>query len=293
MQLSKKCILYTGETLRLWRNNMPYQYFPTTLYNDILVTDLLKKFKVADRVKKTIAVENYRVKEEDTPETLAYLLYQDTTLSWMILMLNEIRDRNHEWPYKYETLNKIISENYNTSSIFLRDNQINFSLTKATRFTVGNDSYDIKSINRDINRITTKEKIPTSVLQNQAIVFYNNDTRLHTGNKTIGKVVYEDTAALHHFEDADGNILDPRGIANLVPYTETQTYLYKYIIGDDLTFAVSNFQNELNTNDKKRDIILLNPEYKQLFLAKLSRLFLNTNKDINVLDDIDIRLLNE
>lgn len=272
---------------------MPYQYFPTTLYNDILVTDLLKKFKVADRVKKTIAVENYRVKEEDTPETLAYLLYQDTTLSWMILMLNEIRDRNHEWPYKYETLNKIISENYNTSSIFLRDNQINFSLTKATRFTVGNDSYDIKSINRDINRITTKEKIPTSVLQNQAIVFYNNDTRLHTGNKTIGKVVYEDTAALHHFEDADGNILDPRGIANSVPYTETQTYLYKYIIGDDLTFAVSNFQNELNTNDKKRDIILLNPEYKQLFLAKLSRLFLNTNKDINVLDDIDIRLLNE
>lgn len=293
MQLSKKCILYTGETLRLWRNNMPYQYFPTTLYNNILVTDLLKKFKVADRVKKTIAVENYRVKEEDTPETLAYLLYQDTTLSWMILMLNEIRDRNHEWPYKYETLNKIISENYNTSSIFLTDNQINFPLTKATRFTVGNDSYDIKSINRDINRITTKEKIPTSVLQNQAIVFYNNDTRLHTGNKTIGKVVYEDTAALHHFEDADGNILDPRGIANSVPYTETQTYLYKYIIGDDLTFTVSNFQNELNTNDKKRDIILLNPEYKQLFLAKLSRLFLNTNKDINVLDDIDIRLLNE
>ena len=273
---------------------MPYQYFPVTLYNDILVTDLLKKFKIADKVKKTIAVENYKVKEEDSPESLAYILYNDPTLSWIILMLNEIKDRNNEWPYKYETLNKIIQEKYNTSAIFLRDNQINFALTKATRFEVGNDSYDIKSINRDINKIVTTEKLPTSVLQNQSVVFFQGSTRLHTGNKIIGKVVYEDTDALNHFEDADGNVLDPRGMLNtFVPYNETQTYLFKYIIGDELTYAVSNFQHELNENDKKRDILLLSPDYKEIFLSRISRMFQNTDKDINVLDEIQLNLIND
>lgn len=273
---------------------MPYQYFPVTLYNDILVTDLLKKIKIADKIKKTVAVENYKIKEEDTPESLAYILYEDTTLSWMILMLNEIKDRNSEWPYKYETLNSLIQEKYNTSAIFLRDNQIDFKITKATRFVVGNDSYDIKSITRDINKIVTTEKLPTSVLQNQSVVFYENNTRLHTGNRTIGKVVYEDTASLHHFEDSDGNHIDPRGMINPnISYNETGTYLYGYIIGDQQTYAISNFTQEINENDRKRDILLLSPDYKQAFLSKISRLFQNSNKDINVLEDIDVDLIQD
>jgi len=271
---------------------MPYQYFPATLYNDILVTDILKKFKIADKVKRTIAVENYRVKEEDTPESLAYILYQDPTYSWIILMLNEIKDRNNEWPYEQEILDKIIAQNYSTSSVFITDSQRDFSLSSATRFVINNNSYDIKSVDLQLNKIVTAEKLSTNIQQNSSISFYKGNDKLHTGNKVVGKIVYEDDFSLHHFEDASGNAIDPRGMSVSGPYNETQTYLYKYIIGDDQTYVVSNFQYELNTNDKKRDILLLNPDYLQIFLSNITRMFENYNKNINVVDNIEIMTLN-
>lgn len=268
---------------------MPYEYFPATMYDGILVTDILKKFRIADKIKKTVAVENYTVKEEDSPETLAYLLYGDTTLSWVVLMLNEIKDRNSEWPYTQHTLNKIINEKYGGSSLFLRDADINFNLSKATRFVVGSESYDIKSIDRNLNKIVTSSVLPLSVTQGDSIVFFNQNQTLHTGSKTIRKVVYEDRFSLHHFEE-NNYMLDPRGMRVSVPYNEIQTYLYKYIIGDQQDYVVSNFQYELNLNDSKRDILLLNPDYLQLFLSNIKRLFQNSNKNINVLDDIVIDL---
>ena len=43
--------------------------FPATIYENKLVTDILKKVKFTDGFKKSLYVENYTVKEEDTPES--------------------------------------------------------------------------------------------------------------------------------------------------------------------------------------------------------------------------------
>jgi hypothetical protein len=273
---------------------MLYKFFPTTLYGDILITDLLKKIKVSDRFKKTIAVENYRVKEEDTPESLAYLLYNDSTFSWLILLMNDIMDRNTEWPYNQSSLDRIIDEKYNTSSLFLRDSDITFNISEATRFSVSNscggssDFYDVKTIDRQFNKITTKEKLPLSVNDGDQIVFYKANDRLHTGCKTVRKVVYEDTFSIHHFEDEQGNYIDPRSMVNSnAIYNEQFTYLYQYIADGGSVVSqnvVSNFTYEVTQNDIKRDILLLLPEYKDAFVSSVNRIFQNSNKDINVLE---------
>jgi hypothetical protein len=265
---------------------MLYNFFPTTLYENTLVTDILKKFKVSDRLKKTTAIENYRIKEEDTPESLAYLLYKDITLSWLILSINEIRDRNNEWPLKYESFVSIVNEKYNSSCIFLYDSDITFSLSSVTRFVVDGDSYEVKSTDRQTNKIVTVQPLPLSVIVGNTIEFYNGSTKLHTGTKQVRRVVYEDLYSLHHFQDEDGKAIDPRATVDGRDYDEEYTYLYEYINSGATVqqYIVNNNDYELTVNDNKRDILLLVPEYKDIFISKISRMFQNNNKDANVLD---------
>ena len=42
--------------------------------------------------------DTYDVKEGETPEMIAHKLYGDAELHWVILLVNEITDRYHQWP---------------------------------------------------------------------------------------------------------------------------------------------------------------------------------------------------
>ena len=272
---------------------MPYNYFPATVYNEILVTDILKKFKMSDRAKNSTAVENYRVKEEDTPESLAYLLYRDTTFSWIVLMMNDITDRNNEWPYSYQTMVNLIDSKYPTSSVFLFDSDITFTLSDSTHFVVDGDEYPIQTVDRNFNKIVTTTKLPLSVVKGDTIRFYNEQTLLKTS--TIRRVVYEDEFSVHHFQDDNGLYLDPRETVDGSEYTEQQTYLYHYINnenggGDE--YRITNKDYEFKINDDKRNILLLLPEYKDAFLSNISRLFVNLDKKSNIVEELDNLTIN-
>lgn len=270
---------------------MLYNYFPSSIYQNTLVTDILRKFKISDRAKKSTIVENYRVREEDTPESLAHLLYKDTRLAWMILMLNDIKDRHNEWPYTYSVLSQKIENKYATSALYFYDSDFSQTLpiTKINTITVDGELLEIDHIDPNFNKIVTKQKLSSNI---------NTSTDLYLtfkgynilGIKNPRRVVYEDKFSLHHFEDADGIWIDPR--SSILPnseYTEQGSYLYHYINSENLgadveQFVVTNQDYEYKTNDDKRDIILLQPEYKDQLISKINRIFQNTNKDSNVLE---------
>ena len=46
----------------------------------------------------TLLYDTYDVKEGETPEMIAHKLYGDPELHWIILLLNDITDRYHQWP---------------------------------------------------------------------------------------------------------------------------------------------------------------------------------------------------
>tara|TARA_B100000424_G_scaffold268559_1_gene263567 strand:- start:806 stop:1339 length:534 start_codon:yes stop_codon:yes gene_type:complete len=63
------------------------------------VTNLLKR--VATRVKisqNTAFFDTYDVKNGETPEMIAHKLYGDPELHWVILLMNDVVDRYHQWP---------------------------------------------------------------------------------------------------------------------------------------------------------------------------------------------------
>ena len=63
------------------------------------VTNILKR--VAARAKitqNTSFFDTYDVKNGETPEMIAHNLYGDPELHWVVLMMNDVVDRYHQWP---------------------------------------------------------------------------------------------------------------------------------------------------------------------------------------------------
>ena len=82
-------------------------------YNFKLVTNLLKRVAVRAKVKtNTVFYDIYDVKEGETPEMVADKLYDDPEYHWVILLLNDITDRYHQWPMSYPQFIAYVLEKY-------------------------------------------------------------------------------------------------------------------------------------------------------------------------------------
>ena len=64
-----------------------------------LVKNLLRRVAVRTKVKTNTAVfDTYDVKEGESPESIAHKLYGDVDYHWIVLLMNDITDRYHDWP---------------------------------------------------------------------------------------------------------------------------------------------------------------------------------------------------
>ena len=84
---------------------MYFQNFPLIPYDSVgdgqykLVTNLLKRVALRTKVKTNSALfDTYDVKEGQTPEMVADKLYGDPNLHWIVMYVNNITDRYHQWP---------------------------------------------------------------------------------------------------------------------------------------------------------------------------------------------------
>ena len=63
------------------------------------VTNLLRRVGIRTKLKSNaLLYDTYNVKEGETPEMIAHKLYGDSELHWIILLINEVTDRYHQWP---------------------------------------------------------------------------------------------------------------------------------------------------------------------------------------------------
>ena len=98
---------------------MYFASFPKIYYdskgkgNPKIVTNLLKRVAVRSKVKdNTMLYDTYDVKNGESPESIADKLYDDPELHWVVLMVNDITDRYHEWPLKEQQFNTYVNEKY-------------------------------------------------------------------------------------------------------------------------------------------------------------------------------------
>jgi len=77
------------------------------------VKNLLRRVAIRAKVKtNTLLYDTYDVKEGETPESIADKLYDDPELHWIVLLVNDITDRYHQWPMNFSQFNQFIADKY-------------------------------------------------------------------------------------------------------------------------------------------------------------------------------------
>ena len=98
---------------------MYFANFPYIIYDSVgngdfkIVTNLLKRVALRTKVRtNTLLYDTYDVKEGETPEMIADKLYDDPQLHWVVLFVNNITDRYHQWPMNFGQFNAFIDDKY-------------------------------------------------------------------------------------------------------------------------------------------------------------------------------------
>ena len=98
---------------------MYFSEFPTIPYDSEGngkfkdVKNLLRRVGVRAKVKtNTMLYDTYDVKNGETPESIAFKLYDDAELHWVIMLINDITDRFHDWPLTEAQFLQFINDKY-------------------------------------------------------------------------------------------------------------------------------------------------------------------------------------
>jgi len=90
---------------------IPYDSVGDLQFKD--VTNLLRRVGLRAKLKSNTSLyDTYDVKEGETPEMIAFKLYGDSELHWIILIVNDITDRYHQWPMNFSQFNEYLNDKY-------------------------------------------------------------------------------------------------------------------------------------------------------------------------------------
>ena len=77
------------------------------------VKNLLRRVGIRTKVKvNAMLFDTYDVKNGETPESIAFKLYGDSELHWVIMLINDITDRFHDWPMSEAQFLQFVNDKY-------------------------------------------------------------------------------------------------------------------------------------------------------------------------------------
>ena len=98
---------------------MYFSHFPLLVYDAVgtgdykLVTNLIKRVAMHAKAKSVASIfDTYDVRSGETPEMVSYEYYGDPEYHWIILLVNNITDRYHQWPMNNSQFHSHVSTKY-------------------------------------------------------------------------------------------------------------------------------------------------------------------------------------
>ena len=90
---------------------IPYDSVGDYKFKD--VTNLLRRVALRARVRTHVLLyDTYDVKSGETPESLSHRLYGDSEYHWIIMLVNDITDRYHDWPMSEGQFQQYMKDKY-------------------------------------------------------------------------------------------------------------------------------------------------------------------------------------
>lgn len=208
-----------------------FSYFPYTPYNldstsnlnaEFVTNILARSTFVKEIIENTAIYYEYVMKENDTPESIADKLYGDPTRHWIVLLFNKIMNPNYDLPLTHESLVNYIENKYNQSYTASQTTIHHYELEVTKTLTY--------------NGFVSNEEVNTYTVNEHEVDFSTGQisTRSVPGTADTSLTVDSVSTTL-----STGVIL-----------TVTQKIT-----------AVSNYRYELELNEQKRKIKLIDVKY--------------------------------
>jgi hypothetical protein len=101
-----------------------FNQFGTILYDPVgdgsakLCTDIMSRVRVRANMKKEIVMlDKYNVKENETPEIVADKHHGSPYYHWVVMLLNDISDVNHDWVKSTRQMQKYLFSKYTQTQL--------------------------------------------------------------------------------------------------------------------------------------------------------------------------------
>ena len=175
----------------------------------IEVKNLFKRGKIRDDIYQNVTYfTKYSIQGDDRPDNVAFDVYQDSNLDWVILLANNMVNVQTEWPLTQNSFENYLLNKYGTNENIY-----------------GIHHYETQKIKNSLGAIVLPE-------------------------------------GLHVDKNFSMKFLD----ANLGTYTEVGGS------GDLITTEVTNYDYEVDLQDKKRQIYILKQGYLNLIITDMERI---------------------
>lgn len=231
---------------------------------------------------------NSTIRDGERPEMFAHRTYGDVNLHWVSLTINKLINPYYDWMLSSQSLENYISEKYPGYTMFLTDiNGIDafggsFRINDIV-YATGVTSASLQPAIQDSlknGRVASYDpaycKLVVEFTQKTAWVPQEGDYIAGASKNRLGVPVYyvakigkviESPYAAHHFENSDGEELNPRIPSSLhneyltstdMGFTFGATPIGRYIFEDYTVGMVTNREYEIEKNDEKRNILIVN-----------------------------------
>ena len=160
-----------------------FNYFPKTMYDPAgdgsakMVTDIMKRVRVRSNMKKEIVMmDPYDVKENETPEIVADKHHGSTTYHWIVMLVNDISDVNHDWVKSTRQMQKYLTDKY-TETQLNEAHHYEISQTSGdttNKIEVENTTYPSATLitNYEYEVAINEEKRSIDLLRNEYLSFF-------------------------------------------------------------------------------------------------------------------------
>ena len=163
-----------------------FNNFPTIMYDPTgdgsakLVTNIMKRVRMRANMKKEVVMlDQYDVKENETPEIVADKHHGSSYYHWVVMLLNDISDVNHDWVKSTRQLQKYLLSKY-TEIQLTETHHYEISQTSGdttTKIEVENATYPSASTvtNYEYEVALNEDKRQIDLLRNDYLGFFTEE----------------------------------------------------------------------------------------------------------------------
>ena len=269
--------------------------------NFINVKNLFKRGKLRPDIFQNLTFfEKHNIIGDDRPDNVAEKFYDDPNLDWVVLLSNNITNIQSEWPLpqssfdevmleKYETYDKLYSgiHHYETVEVTNIKGGVILEGGLQTPNTWKTNGNFIQAINTKITQISGSEaKVATVTMNNgikdltvgDEILIQNVSSEVYNGRfpvtsiLEVNNVVIRFTYVLPEIpavknpviggtEEVTFTVQGDIGAGNAYYYEYYDNNSYHTVPAANVTKGITNYNYELDKENKKREIYLLKPLY--------------------------------